>query len=89
MLSFKRYDKYGQEIFPGDVCARSKRDKIELIVYKGDAYGRTNKYGRFISPEGQITVKFTSVAFAFDPMGSRRSKANQVNELVQQYYEKG
>lgn len=87
MLNLKRYDKYGQEMRPGDVCARSNRDKVELVLYKGDAYGKTGDYGRFITPQGVVSLKFTSVALAFDPMGKRRTQADEVKALVRQYYE--
>lgn len=86
-LNFKRYDKYGQQLRPGDICARSSRDKVELVIYKGDAHGKTAKYGRFISPQGVVSLKFTSVAFAFDPMGNRRAKSEQLSSLLKIFYE--
>lgn len=86
MLDLKRYDKYGQEILPGDICVRSKRDKIEIVIYKGDTRGKTPNYGRFLSPEGNTTIKFSGVVFAFDPMGKRRNQSKEVKQLIKKYY---
>lgn len=87
MLSFKRKDVYGQEIRPGDVCARADGHRVELIVYKGDAHGYTGNYGRFITNKGVVSIKYTSVAFAFDPMANRRAKSEQLSNLLKAFYE--
>lgn len=83
-------DAYGQVLHPGDVCARSVKDKVELIVYKGESWGGSEskgEFGRFITPQGQRSIKYTSVVLAFDPMSDRRSKAKQVTGLVREFYE--
>lgn len=83
-------DAHGQVIHPGDVCARSVKDKVELIVYKGESWGGSTskgEFGRFITPNGTRSIKYTSVVLAFDPMGERRTKATQVKRLVREFYE--
>ena len=83
-------DRYGQVLQPGDVCARTVNNKVELVVYKGDSWGGNNskgEFGRFITPDGTRTIKYTSVVFVFDPMGERHAKAEQVTKLVREFYE--
>lgn len=90
MLSSKKYDRYGQELRPGDICARSRNDRVDLIMYKGEVFGsKTGKgeFGRFITPDGPSTLKYTSVVFAFDPLSKRRANAEKVKEVIRQYYE--
>jgi len=93
MLNFKKYDKYNQEVKPGDVCVRLVKTKheraIEICVYKGDTRGNnaTGKYGRFITPTGTRSIKYSSVIFVFDPMGTRKSDAEEVRILTKQFYE--
>lgn len=93
MLSFKKHDAYGQELKPGDVCVRQIRGgqydrTMEFCVYKGEVReSRKGQFGRFVTPTGTRSIKYTSVIFAFDPMGERRSKAEQVNQVVKEYYE--
>lgn len=90
MLSFKKYDAYGQELIPGDVCVRSVNDKVELIVYKGASKGGNQSkgtFGRFLTSKGTRSIKFSSVVSVFDPMGTRRSKPPEIDVLVRQYYE--
>lgn len=95
LLSPKK-DSLGQDIFPGDVCIRQVKDKrkfnstIEFCVYKGDSWGGSEskgEFGRFITPSGTRSIKYTSVVFAFDPMSKRRATSNQITELVREFYE--
>lgn len=92
MSSFraKKKDAYGQALHPGDVCARTYKGKVELIVYKGDTWGGNKskgEYGRFITNSGNSSIKYTSVIFVFDPMGKRRSDSSIVNEMIREFYE--
>ena len=83
-------DAYGQVLQPGDVCARAINNKVELVVYKGESWGGSKskgEFGRFITPSGNRSIKHSSVVFAFDPMGERRAKAEQVTKLVREFYE--
>lgn len=88
-MSFRepKKDKYGQDINPGDVCVWDGR----LCVYRKHSWGAKGiskgEYGKFITPEGIRTVKYTSVIFAFDPMGKRRNQSTTVKELCREFYE--
>lgn len=92
---WKKKDAHGQALHPGDVCVRLKRSKtttstIEFCVYERESFGgkgSKGEFGRFITPDGKRSIKYSSVIFAFDPMGDRHSKAEQVKELVRQFYE--
>jgi len=89
---FARYDSHGQEIRPGDVCIRATRsnNKLEYIVYKGTSWGggkSKGEFGRFITNNGMVSIKFTSVLFSFDPMGERKPTESYINKLVRQFYE--
>lgn len=87
---WKKRDAYGQVIHPGDICVRSINDKVELVIYKGESWGgkeSKGEFGRFITPSGNRSLKYTGVVFAFDPMGERRNKSEQVTKLVREFYE--
>lgn len=93
-LDFNKYDKYGQVISPGDICVRITKDgqysrNLEFCLYKGVTRGSkaTGKFGRFITPKGESSIKHSNVVFAFDPMGKRRSQTDEVNEMVRKFYE--
>ena len=47
MLNFDKYDRYGEVIRPGDVCARAGRGGAELVVYKGHSWGAKGSKGEF------------------------------------------
>lgn len=92
MLSsrWNKKDAYGQTLKPGDICARSVGGKPELIIYKGDSWGGNKsrgEFGRFITPDGPRSVKYTNVLFAFDPIGTRHTRAEQVTKIVREFYE--
>lgn len=79
-------DVYDEKIFPGDICVYNN----QFIIYKGEAWGAKNskgQFGRFITSDGVRSLKYTSVVFAFDPMGERRSTADVVRLLTRQFYE--
>lgn len=87
---WNKKDAYGQVIHPGDVCARSIKGKVELVVYKGESWGGSKskgEFGQFITTLGKRSIKYSSVVFAFDPMGKRHTKAEQVTKLVRTFYE--
>jgi len=90
-MSFRTHrDLLGQEIVPGDVCARSVKDKVELVIYRGDSWGGAKskgEFGKFVTLNGQRTLKYTSVVFVFDPMSERRAKANEVLSITKKFYE--
>ncbi len=94
MLSFKKKDVYDQDLNPGDVCIRQIKDgpyrkSIEFCVYKGEVRGNKSKgtFGRFITPRGIVSLKYTSVIFVFDTASDRRSKAPEISGLVRRFYE--
>lgn len=87
---WSKRDAYGQVLHPGDVCARSIKGKIELVVYKGDSWGgkeSKGEFGRFITPNGVRSAKYTSVVYVFDPIGKKHSKAQEVTKMVREFYE--
>lgn len=90
-LNFNKYDRIGQKLTPGDVCARAQDDRVELVVFKGGSKGGSGskgQYGRFITSKGVRTFKYTSVVFVFDAMTNRRAKTDEVNSMVKQFYER-
>lgn len=89
MLSFRKYDKLGAEIKPGDICAYSRNKIIEFVIYIGETRGNasTGKFGQFYTTEGKVSLKHTSVVFMFDPLSKRRNNSEAVNLLVRKFYE--
>lgn len=88
-LDFKKRDKYGQELNPGDIVAISRKDKVELLIYKEEVYGGKKNgglRGRFQDLEGTTTVKYSNVVFVFDPMGKRKAGTPAVKELIRRHY---
>lgn len=85
-MNFDKHDKTGQVIQPGDVCVW----KGELVLYKAPSWGGNNsrgEYGKFITSSEERSLKFTSVIFAFDPMGARKNQSATVKELCRKFYE--
>ena len=91
MLNFReKKDAYGQVINPGDVCARSINDKVELVVYREETWGGNKskgEFGRFVTPRGTRSLKYTSVVFVFDPMGKRRARTDSITSITRKFYE--
>lgn len=96
-MNFRKHDSIGQVLTPGDVCVRLVKDNrnfnkgaLEFCVYKGDTWGgkgSKGEFGRFITPQGVRSLKYTSIVFAFDPMSKRRATSNQITELIREFYE--
>lgn len=95
LLSPKK-DKFSQNINPGDICVRQVRERnkmtsyLEFVIYKEGVWGGTSskgEFGRFITPNGIRTIKYSSVVFAFDPLSERRSRADSVLSITKQFYE--
>jgi len=90
-MSFKdKKDSLGQTIYPGDVCARSINDKVELVVYRGDSWGGNKskgEFGRFVTPKGARSLKYTSIIFVFDPLSKRRARTSDVIRITRKFYE--
>lgn len=90
MSLWEKSDRYGQVIKPGDVCARSRNDKVELVIYKEEVFGgkgSKGEYGRFYSLSGPVTIKYSSVVFVCDPIHGKANQSEPVRELVRKYYE--
>lgn len=91
-LDFNKYDKYGQLLTPGDICIRQTKDgpyrrNIEFVLYKGVGKGSvTGEYGRFITTEGESSIKHSSVIFAFDPLSERRARTDEIKKITSKYY---
>jgi len=90
-MSFRdKKDSLGQTIYPGDICARSLKDKVELVVYRGESWGGSKskgEFGRFVTPGGPRTLKYSSVVFVFDPLSKRRARTSEVIRITKQFYE--
>ena len=85
-MNFKKEDRYAQHIRPGDICVYDG----ELIIYKRESWGgegSRGEYGQFITSRGVRSLKYSSVVFAFDPMGERRNASPEITNLVKKYYE--
>lgn len=89
MLDFRKYDKLGTEIKPGDICAYSRNKLIEPVIYIGGTKGNasTGKFGQFYTTKGKISLKHTSVIFMFDPLSKRRNNSEDISKLVRKFYE--
>lgn len=89
MIDFRKYDRLGAEIEPGDICAYSRNKVIELVIYIGGTKGSasTGKFGQFYTSKGKASLRYSSVIFMFDPNGSRRNSSKTVNLLVRKFYE--
>lgn len=90
-----KQDKYGQDIYPGDVCVRMARKTdagpvLEFVVFEKPAWGgegSRGEYGRFVTTDGRTSIQYKSVIFAFDPIGKRRNRSKQVQSVIAGYYE--
>lgn len=90
MLDFRKYDALGAEIKPGDICVRGTKSGIEPVIYRGEttANGKsTGKFGRFYTAKGKTSIRYSNVIFAFDPVGDRRNKSEEVQLLTRKFYE--
>ena len=88
--SLVKRDKFGQEIKPGALCIRNDRkEQIEFCIYKGATRGNnaTGKYGRFITMDGKVSIRYSSVVFIFEPSSDRRTQAEEITKLMRSYYE--
>lgn len=91
-MNWTKLDSLGQVLNPGDVCARSTKDKVELVIYKGSSWGGNKskgEFGRFITPDGIRSIKYTSVVFVFDPLSERRTRTDIITGLTRKFYEEG
>lgn len=85
-MTFDKRDKTGQVIQPGDICVWEN----QLVLYKAPSWGGVGskgEYGQFITKSGNRSLKFTSVVFAFDPMGTRKNQSTTIKELYREFYE--
>lgn len=98
--SLTKRDKYGQELTPGCVCVRVRknpwprtnnepRQNLEFCIYKGATRGNkaTGQYGRFITAKGEVSIRHDGVVFVFEPSSERRAKTEEITKLVRSYYE--
>lgn len=85
-MSFNKTDRYNQPLHPGDICVYDN----QLVIYKKESWGgegSKGEYGKFITTMGTRSIKYKNVIFAFDPMGERRNKSDEVRELCRKFYE--
>lgn len=87
--SLRKRDKYGAEIKPGDVCIWSSKGGLVPVIYieKTRGNGNTGKFGRFYTPEGKHSLMYSSVIFAFDPLGKRKNNSKSIKQLIRKFYE--
>lgn len=86
--SFRKKDKYGAELHPGDVCVWGSKHGGILCVYTRGTTGNnaSGRYGRFITPVGEKSIAYNSVVLAYDSMGKRIVNHDVTKELMRQYY---
>lgn len=85
--SFKKRDKYGAELHPGDVCVWGSKAGAIICIYAGEAKGgMTGKYGRFHTPVGEKSIAYRSVVAAYDSMGQRIVNHEITKKLMRKFY---
>lgn len=86
--SFRKKDKYGAELSPGDVCVWCSKSGGILCVYAGKAPGgKTGRYGLFHTPVGKKSIAYSSVVAAYDPMGSGERISHDIaKKLLREFY---
>lgn len=85
LLAHKK-DKYGQAIMPGNVCVYDGR----FVVFKRHSWGGASSkglYGVFIDNGKEVSVRYSSVLFVFEPSSKRHSEAPVLRKLLKEYYE--
>ncbi len=85
-------DGAGNIIRPGDLCVRSTRNgHPEYCIFVGSVWGGKasgGEYGRFLTPSGFTSIKYSNSLLAFDPMSERKAEKG-IKDLVRRFYEKG
>lgn len=86
--SFRRVDKYGAELRPGDVCVWGSKNGAVICVYKSDSPGgKTGKYGQFYTISGIKSIAYKSVIGIYDPIGKgERINHDVAKELLRRFY---
>lgn len=84
--SFRKKDKYGEELFEGDVCVWTSKVGSILCVYAGVApYGKTGQVGLFHTGIGKKSIPYKSIVLMYDPMG-RKIRHDEAKRLVREFY---
>lgn len=81
MVIFSSRDSAGNVLTGGDICVRVHKGKVEYVVYKKPVWGSKSskgEYGRFITHDGESTIKFKNVL---------STKKPRAMELIRRYYE--
>lgn len=86
--SFKKRDKYGAILEPGDVCVWGSKAGAIICVYAGIAPGsRTGKYGEFHTPIGKKSIAYRNIVIAYDPMGTGERVSHDISKrLLREFY---
>jgi len=81
MSAFSKYDGWGNEVKPGDVCVRYSNGKLEYIIFKTPVWGGSQskgEFGKFVTSEGESSLKFKNVLVVNKP---------KIIQLIRKYYE--
>ena len=84
--SFKKKDKYGAELFPGDVCVWTSKAGGILCIYVSESpHGKTGKVGLFHTGVGKKSIPYNSVVLMYDPLG-RKIAHDEAKKLLRIFY---
>lgn len=85
--SFKKRDKYGAILHPGDVCVWGSKAGAIICVYAGTAPGSaTGRYGSFHTPVGLKSIAYKNIVVAYDSMGKRVINHDITKRLMREFY---
>ena len=85
--SFKKRDKYGAVLNPGDVCVWGSKHGAIICVYAGVAPGsKTGQYGSFHTPVGLKSIAYKNIVAAYDSMGQRIMNHDITKRLMREFY---
>ena len=86
--SFKKRDKYGAILHPGDVCVWNSKSGGIICVYVGNSPGgKTGEFGRFHTPIGTKSIAYKNVIVAYDPLGSGERITHDISKkLLREFY---
>lgn len=84
--SLRKRDKYGEELFEGDVCVWTSKSGSILCVYAGVApHSKTGQVGTFFTGIGKKSIPYKSIVLMYDPMG-RKIRHDEAKRLLREYY---
>lgn len=83
-MILNKHDAAGNEIRPGDLCVVYRNYRLEYAVHRKEVWGAKGskgEYGRFITRDGETTIKYRNVLLATD------KNKKTAKELIKKYFE--